>query len=440
MEIAESSLGLQSRLDMRWFRRKQIDLETELYATDPDYVVYVPTSLKKRKTTDTGNEHFLVFKDPDDSYMAVWTQSSAEGAKNQRIVFSKASNDGKTWCVPKVIAGPKPPKTGNMASWGFPIVSKNGRIYVIYSQHVGIHDSFFHTTGILTGIYSDDKGKSWSDPQLVSCPRSIYDNPDEKYPTNIIVWQKPLRLVDDKYYCGFTRWVSKAVRNNPRQNHWTAMESVVEFMRFENIDEDPEVVDLEISYLMSNEDALKVPHIEYERVSVVQEPSIVKLPDKRLFCVMRTTTGSPYYTISDEKGEHWQEPKPLRFRDGGVKILHPLSPCPIFQISETEFFLLFHNHDGHYKQYTPKDTKYHRRPIYILQGEYSADSKQPITFGKPRFLFDHTGRGLGPQKRHDLAMYASFTQIGGKNILWYPDRKFFLLGKEIERKTQSLDR
>ena len=31
----------------------------------------------------------------------------------------------------------------------------------------------------------------------------------------------------------------------------------------------------------------------------------------------------------------------------------------------------------------------------------------------------------------DLSLYSSFTVRNGRNMLWYPDRKFFLLGKEV---------
>ena len=30
-----------------------------------------------------------------------------------------------------------------------------------------------------------------------------------------------------------------------------------------------------------------------------------------------------------------------------------------------------------------------------------------------------------------LSLYSSFTTRNGQNVLWYPDRKFFLLGKRI---------
>jgi hypothetical protein len=45
---------------------------------------------------------------------------------------------------------------------------------------------------------------------------------------------------------------------------------------------------------------------------------------------------------------------------------------------------------------------------------------------------DNQGVRIGFGKgRADLAMYASLTIRNGRRILWYPDRKFFLLGKII---------
>ncbi|MBU0769569.1 MAG: hypothetical protein KJ687_10805 [Proteobacteria bacterium] len=57
---------------------------------------------------------------------------------------------------------------------------------------------------------------------------------------------------------------------------------------------------------------------------------------------------------------------------------------------------------------------------------------QPIWFSGPRFLMDNDGVPLGyGGGRVGLAMYDSFTIRNKKRILWYPDRKFFMLGKEI---------
>ena len=408
----------------------------QLPITRPDYVVFVP-EVRDGGVSDTGNEHFLAFDGPDGSLMAVWTQSSGEAQPDQHITFSRSTDEGVTWSKAQVIAGPRRPGDGHIASWGFPMVSSRGRIYVLYSQHIGRHDAFFHTTGRLHGIYSDDHGTTWSQPQNVPVARSINDNPDPTMPPNIVVWQKPLRLGQDgEYLVGFTRWTSFAVRKQPTGS-WISADSRVEFMHFENLDDDLEPEDLKIRWLAANEDALAVPFPGHPEVSVCQEPSLVKLPDGRLFCVMRTSAGSPFWSVSGDRGATWTPPRRLLRKDGGEPLPHPLSPCPIYDLGGNEsgsgrYVLFIHNHDGHYEGYGPTDTSFHRRPVYLVRGSFRAGADQPVWFDEPEFFMDHDGVSLGKpgtRGRTDLALYSSFTVRKGHPVLWYPDRKFFLLGR-----------
>ncbi|MFH1614819.1 MAG: sialidase family protein [Planctomycetota bacterium] len=409
------------------------DIENELKRTNPDYIVYVPKSADG-STFDAGNEHFLVFNGPNGSLMTVWTQSTQEGLSDQRIVFSQSKDEGLSWSEPKIIAGAKA-KSDKMASWAFPMVSKLGRIYVLYNQHTGINDIFAHTTGLMAGIYSDDNGQMWSQPKIISMPRSKWDNPDPSVPANWIVWQKPLRLSKGKYFVGYTRWVSPIVRNDPPIDSWIAYESVVEFMRFENIDENPEVEDIKISYFANNDEAIRVGFPEHSNVSVVQEPSIVKLPDERLFCVMRTSTGSPYYSISENDGKTWSKPNVLKYHDEGKALLHPLSPCPLYDFGNNKYLFFYHNHDGHFKCWGPTQPLQHRRPINLALGEFRKGARQPIWFSQPKLFMDSKGIPIGYKEgRSGMSMYSSFTIRNNKAVLWYPDRKFFLLGKKIGRK------
>jgi len=147
-----------------------MDFAAELSRVQPDYIVYKPGSTDG-STHDTGNEHFLVFDGPDGSLMAVWTQSTYEGMDDQRIVFVTSRDEGRTWTLPKTIAGGSVSGQGKMASWGFPMVSKSGRIYAIYNRHIGVNDVFFHTTGLMAGVYSDDCGKSWSAEEIIPIQR-----------------------------------------------------------------------------------------------------------------------------------------------------------------------------------------------------------------------------------------------------------------------------
>jgi len=422
-------------------QKLKANLDASLHSTKPDYVVFVPR-ITAAEVSDTGNEHFLVFDGPDGSLMAVWTQSTFEGQPDQHIVFVRSTDEGKTWTAPRIIAGPAKVGQGFMASWGFPRVRESGRIYVLYSQRGEKFDTFAHTTGTLDGIFSDDRGQTWSKPQTIAIPRSPYDNPDPAYPANFIVWQKPLRLTKDgRYLAGLTRWTSTGVRKNAGKT-WQTHEAHVEFIRFDNLDANPAVANLKLTWFASGSNALAVPYDPAGlNVSTCQEPSIVKLPDGRLFCIMRTFLGSPYWTQSRDDGQTWTAPRPLQRKDSGEPLKHPLSPCPIFDIAGNtagsgRYVLFIHNHDGHYQGYGPTDSSFHRRPIYLVAGRFQAGGDQPVWFDQPKFFMDHDGAPLGPpgkRGRLDLALYSSFTVRHSRAVLWYPDRKFFLLGKIIEQ-------
>lgn len=412
----------------------------QLYSSKPDFVVFVP-EVTDASVSDTGNEHFLVFDGPDGSLMAIWTQSSAEGQPDHHITFTQSKDEGKSWSKPRVIAGPRVPGECPIASWAYPLVSTKGRIYVLYSQYIGKHDPVAQHAGELHGIYSDDNGVTWSNPQNIpQLKRSIHDSPDATIPPNVLCWQKPLRLgKDNTYLAGITRWSSTKAKP-PFGKSWTGWDSRVEFMRFENIDDSPEPKDIRISWFAFNDAALAVPSPESDTVSVCQEPTLVKLPDGRLFCTLRTYAGSPFWSISSDLGETWSTPKRLLYKDHGEAIKHPLSPCPMYDLGGSaaasgHYVLFVHNNDGNYKGFKPYQTGDIRQPIYLLRGTYQANAEQPIWFDQPERFMEHDNTSLGrvgTQGRIDMSLYSSFTVRNNIPVLWYPDRKFFLLGKIIE--------
>ena len=140
-------------------------LHKESLRGKPDYIVYVPGHYDG-STNDSVNVHFLAFDGPDDSLMAVWTQSAkggpwVGGTWNNRIVFSRSEDEGHTWTAPLRIAGVADENhPTHMASWGFPLVAKSGRIYVIWNQNQGGKGWILMHTGAMAGCYSDDNGKT----------------------------------------------------------------------------------------------------------------------------------------------------------------------------------------------------------------------------------------------------------------------------------------
>ena len=74
----------------------------------------------------------------------------------------------------------------------------------------------------------------------------------------------------------------------------------------------------------------------------------------------------------------------------------------------------------------------HRNPIRRMYGCYDPDGYQPIRFvkGSDEVYMQLPEEGRGPGQ-YELAMYGCYVKQGDKDILWYPDRKFFLLGREL---------
>jgi hypothetical protein len=146
---------------------------------------------------------------------------------------------------------------------------------------------------------------------------------------------------------------------------------------------------------------------------------------------MRTYTGFIWYSVSDNDGESWSKPEVLRYRDGGEPVKQPIASCPVYPLQNGRFVLVFHNNDGNIGPYKPEHALFNRRPAFLSVGHYRPDARQPIWFGEPAQFADTDGKSIGPKGTNEIATYPSLTEHNGRIVLWYPDRKYFLLGKYI---------
>ena len=392
-------------------KKRLPEFSQDVHTTNPDFIVYIP-KVKPEELGDCYNDHFQVFEGGDGNLFATVCQATLEGALDQHVAFFKSEDGGKSWSGPRVLVGPKTTNSDvPIASWGFALTSKSGRIYIIYNQYQeGKTSTNRQHTGLMTGIYSDDFGATWSEPQLIPQPRTSNDSSDLTIPPEWVVWQRPLRLgKDGRYLVGVTRYAAP--------EHHSKFRTASEFIRFENVDDDPEPKDIIARWFMTDDNVLR-------KGAYCEEPSIVKLPDGRLFALLRTGIGSPCWTVSSDEGETWSQPEILLDRDGGVPFEHPLSPCPIYDWKGCEegsgfYFAFIHN------KYNKDDSNpwQNRGPLYLIPGTFQAGAKQPIWFGKPKLFADRPSGN---------SFYTSVTRINGKTVLWYPDQKFYLLGRYVD--------
>ena len=395
--------------------------EMDIDVVPHDFTVYVPKQPSvesERDLTargDTYNDHFHVLDDPARGLLyAFWTQGSHEAGNDVHIVFTKSSDAGRTWAEPVMLAGspsmadPKP-----VATYQQPMLSRSGRLYCLWVQETTVKKNL---CGIMRGMYSDDAGQTWSEPETVPFPvRFDVDPEDPSKPPLWCLWQRPLRLgKDGRYLSGCSRYDRSDI---PR----------VEFWQYESIDEDPEVKDIKISFFNTGKDAFDAKYVEndvaYEPKDgfCVEEACIVGLPDGRLFSVMRTSIGHPIWSVSSDDGKHWSRPEILRTKDGGTPILQPRSPCPIYDYAGPEarsgrYFLMVHDTFD----FNGVISYQNRGPLFKRDGEFVPGAHQPVWFGEPEvFSPRDTGNSF----------YTSYTALNGEGILWYGDHKFYLFGK-----------
>ena len=400
----------------------------DILKNKPDYVVFVPKQPRAKdkrdpaKPGDTYNDHFQVICNPSNQHLyAFWTQASREADIDQHIAFSKSVDKGVTWTPPVVLAGsPNKKNPALLASWQQPMLSKSGRLYCLWNQQTtsrGPH------CGMMFGAFSDDDGDTWSAPKLVPFAERMDADPlDDHIPPSWCNWQRPLRLGDGgKYFVGCSRH-GKA----PYDERGGCK---IEFWQFENIDDNPPVQDIRIKYLSTNRHALSAKDLEKAGGFRASEPALeeaapVRLPDGRLFAIMRSSVGSPVWAQSRDGGATWSAPKILKDAEG-KPYLHPRSPCPMYdwkgpEAASGKYFALVHQT---FDFNEPKRNAYqHRGPLYLIAGEFDPDGEQPVKFKPPK---------LFAPRRGGTSFYTSYCIVDGKGVLWYNDMKFYLCGRIV---------
>lgn len=400
--------------------------------TNPDLAIFLPP---EPPYYAEAADHILVDYTPGGDLLAVWTMAMKPNRVDFNVVYARSKDGGVNWTTPTPLH--EPGATGVTSQFGFPVISKTGRIYCFYNRTIGIG---MPSVANLRCKYSDDDGYTWVGGDLEIPYRSTkWDHPDPGIPPACITWQKSIKDAKGRHIVPITRVTHPYVKQDLDAQNMGGTPGIgecrSEFLRFDNIDDGPEPKDLKLTWLPDDEDLIEVrvsfePH-ESAGYSFCQEPGIVLLPDGRLFTAMRTTNGQVWYTVSDDDGHTWRETEILRFKDGGDPVLNPIAPTPMFRLEDGRYLLFMQNHDGFgYGGKGPLDLN-SRRPQFLVVGEYRPDAHQPVWFSEPQLFADTQKIGVHPFSMYWLSMYASLTERDGERIFWYTDRKIFVLGRYI---------
>lgn len=376
---------------------------SEVHRSSPDFIVFDPTGGERRGWDEVRrwNEHFLVQETGDGDLLAFWTST----IKN--VGYSRSEDGGKTWTSPTWFK--------EEVAWQVPVIAPSGLIYV-FSTHGGF-------SGGLSCRVSDDHGRTWHPPVELTFPKTDLDAQTAQW----ISCTVPHWDTQGRPLVAYTHWASSNAVPGGTVGI-TSRHSQIEMFRIENIDKDPSPIGLEFTWL-NRDDPVIVPHEAIEGASFAQEPYIVDLPDGRMIMTVRTNRGQAWYTVSDDQGENWRKTEPMRYRDDGAIVQQPVAPAALFRLARGDYIYLFNNNDGYVFGATSRWDVRNRRPAYISRGEFRPKAHQPIWWSQPKRFIDN--EGVKWRLRLEAAAYTSLTEHKGRRVLWYPDRKGFLLGKDI---------
>lgn len=272
---------------------------------------------------------------PDGIWVCVFTTSAEkEGAASQYIVCTRSTDHGQTWSPPVPIEPPDGPE----ASWGMPLLTKFGRIYVFYVYNGDNIRTLPNgkpmradTHGWYCYRYSDDNGITWSERGRLPMRVTACDRGNDFGGAVQMFWGigKPVTHGDMAWFA-FTKLARYFLEDG---EGW--------FYRSDNVLMEPDIGKVAWELLPDGDFGLRRPDFG----SVQEEQNLVPLSDGSLYCVYRATQGYAVESYSRDGGRSWSLPERMRYADGRP-VKNPRA-CPrLWRCANGRYLFWFHNHSG----------------------------------------------------------------------------------------------
>lgn len=408
---------------------------------DDDFVMVRPQGTGRALTNQQPCAVIL----SDGTWMVCWTQATEEAAKNESVVAAVSSDGGKTWSEEFFIERAEEERT---ASWGMLFaVPHTRRVYCFYWWNENAF--WLRDAGTMYFRYTDDKGRTWSDRHRIALPRHERHGLDvqgeEQHGWNTGF---PILTPDGAMLLGYSKISPPTMtRDIPGHNYGDPdlWHTEVFFLRCGNILLEHDPTKLEFTVTPEGDSGLWAPHNDDPERRFCQEPYMAVLPTGRIITTMRTRTGHPYYSVSEDYGMTWRPAAPLRIRPGGEKLKHPCGPCPVTCTRDGRVLFFFRNDNA------PVGSKHlcywtNRDPFHVIVGREMpalAKGRDPdednagIYFDAPKVILsgvetdsaEHPNISSNYPRRH--AQYPQFLQWGNCFFAVYSNHKMDIRVKEI---------
>ncbi len=383
----------------------------------------------------------------DGTWLTTWGQGSNEHSQDEKIVFAVSSDRGRTWSPPRTIIGSNPERK-ERNSYGIPfLVPQTERLYLFFFT-VSRLEWPIKESGLLFFIYSDDRGATWSQKYLVElAERNI-----QSFPGRVHGWvnHPPKIMPDGKVVFSFS---SERVRHPDYIRNWdwrlnTAETNVVECV---NLLTEADPLNLEFRTYPEGGYGIRVDvHANWDNPSLntmaelfggrkeefgfnLQELTLAALPSGRWIGTGRSYLGTVAYTESFDHGVTWSLAQPLRYSPDGDPIAHPMTMCPITELSDGRVVLMFTNNDGTRRgaRHVWDGNGITRNPQWMVVGREVPGQRENggLVFGTPEIISEVDDCGETNLKT-GICM-PQFFERDGRYFVAYSANKEYILLDEI---------
>jgi len=416
-------------------------LATPAFSDSGDIKADIPAEVATLCKNESNCTVFL----PEGTWFTTWGQGSFEHAKDERIVFSTSSNQGRTWTPPRTIVASTP---AERRAYGAPFVVPGlGRIVIFFfgCNQEAPWNSLEHNAGNLFYVWSDDAGAKWSDSIRINLPMRDIDSFANRFhgwinhPPHIMPTGEVILPLNHHSW------------NLVRRGAWQIARAETSVLCLDNILTEQDPSRFSFTLLPAGPRGIRVNPLRHadnpsllqllqafnglpeESGPNFQEMTVIPFCNDRWLGVGRTFLGSPGYTISQDRGVTWTVAEPLRYAPNREFIRHPMTMCPIAKTSDGRIVLLFTNNDGSQRgaKHVWDGNGRTRNPQWFVVGrEIPGETDNAgLVFGKPRILAEVDDSGEANLKT-GISM-PHFFERKGRFFVCYNINKEHILLDEI---------